>query len=318
MPVLPALQPLFDAIGASGDRTGDLPVAEARAMAHAAMEQRIIGFYASPEPLPRESEHRVAVAGGRIRVRCYSPASGAEPLPCHVYFHGGGFWLGALDHFDALCRAVAWDVRCVVAAVDYRLAPEHKFPVAAEDSYAALVWVIEHAAELGIDRSRVSVGGVSAGGNLAAVTALMARDRNGPALALQVLEVPVLDLADWTPLEIPGEGLVLPSGKDRYCEYYLEEPSQAALPYVSPLLAPDLSGLPPALIMCAEYDPLAAEGRAYAERLVEAGVRAEHHCWAGQFHGAQPMAALIPQEAATYRSAIAAALRHAYGTVDAD
>lgn len=316
MPVLPALQPLFAAITAGAGATDDRPVAEARAMTHAAMEQFIVGFYAPAEPLPGETDHRLPVAGATITLRIYSPAGrdGGSPLPCHLYMHGGGFWLGTLDHFDALCRSLARDAGCVVAAVDYRLAPEHKFPAAAEDSYAALLWVVEHAAELGVDPTRISVGGVSAGGNLAAVVSLMARDRGGPLPVMQVLEVPITDLSDWEPLRIPEEGLELPSGKDRYCEHYLDDAEQARLPYASPLLAPDLTGLPPALVMCAQYDPLAAEGKAYADRLAQANVPVEHHCWEGQFHGAQPMAALIPEEAAAYQAVTVAALRRAYGT----
>lgn len=277
------------------------------------MERLVTGYYGPAEPLPHESDHSIRVAGGSITVRIYAPDNAnREQLPCHVYFHGGGFWLGTLDHFDALCRSLAREAGCMVASVGYRLAPENKFPAAAEDGYAALMWISEEAAGLGIDPARLSVGGVSAGGNLATVVAMMARDRNGPSLVLQVLEVPVLDLVNHAPLRISEEQMELPSGKDLYCAHYLTDASQATLPYVSPLLADDLTGLPPALIMCAEYDPLAAEGAAYARRLAEAGVRVEHKCWPGQFHGAQPMAALIPDEAAAYQTQIASALRTAF------
>lgn len=311
MPVLPALQPLFAAITGNQAPPDDLPIAALRQSTHAALENFIVGFYAEAEPLDIEDDHAVPVGGGTIAVRIYAPRSDS-PLPCHVYYHGGGFWAGSLDHFDALCRATARDANCAVAAVDYRLAPEHKFPIAAEDSFAAFLWLREHARELNIDPSRISVGGVSAGGNLAAVVSLMARDREQAAPLLQVLEVPVLDLADWTPLLIPSEGIELPSGKDRYCEYYLTDQAQAASPYVSPLLAPDLSGLCPALILCAEYDPLAAEGKAYADRLAAAGVPAEYHLFRGQFHGAQPMAKLIPDEAAAYQAVVVDALKRAF------
>jgi acetyl esterase len=249
--------------------------------------------------------------GGTIAVRLYGPAGNEAALPCHVYFHGGGL----LDHFNPLCRALARDAGCIVAAVDYRLAPE-QFPVAAEDSYSALLCLAAKADKLGIDPERISVGGVSAGGNPAAVTALMARDRHGPALVLQVLEVPITDLSSHEPLRIPAEGLLIPSGKETYCEHYLSDCTEALLPYVSPLLAPNLAGLPPALIMCAEYDSLAAEGAAYAHRLAEAGIPVDYTCWRGQFHGAQPMAALIPEEAAAYQAQLVGALRRAYGTLD--
>jgi acetyl esterase len=274
------------------------------------MEQFVVGFYAPAEPLPREIELQVTVDDGQVTVRLYAPESDGHPLPCHIYFHGGGFWLGRLDHFDALCRTIARDAGCAVAAVDYRLAPEHKFPAAPEDSYAALLWVSENADALGIDRARISVGGVSAGGNLATVVSMMARDRGGPDIVLQVLEVPVLDLSTDEPLRI--DGLELPPGKNTYRRHYLDDPSQALLPYVSPLLAPSVAKLPPALIMCAEYDPLAAEGEAYAKRLRADDVPVEHYCWPSQFHGAQPMAKLIPQVAASYQSILAIALRRAF------
>jgi len=281
------------------------------------MERLVTAFYPDTARSAREADLSIPVVGGSITVRLYSPEDRGKPLPCHVYYHGGGFWLGTLDHFDALCRAIARDAHCIVASVDYRLAPEHKFPTAPKDCYAALCWLAANAEDLGVDPTRLSVGGVSAGGNLAAVVSLMARERNGPALCLQVLEVPVLDLSWQDPLRIADEGIELPSGKDVYCAYYLRDSAETRLPHVSPLLAPDLHGLPPALIMCAEYDPLAAEGKAYAERLASAGVTVEHVCWPGQFHGAQPMAKLIPDEAAAYQARLVAALKTAYATGDA-
>lgn len=314
MPVLPALKPLFDAISGTRPGAAPQPPAEARAAIHAAMERNIIGFYAPHDPLPVERDYRVEVPGDVITVRLYAPADRTSPLPCHVYFHGGSFWLGTLDHFDPLCRGLAKDAGCIVAAVDYRLAPEHRFPTAPEDCYAALLWVVRHAAELGVDASRVSVGGASAGGNLAAVVALMARDRGGPPLALQVLEIPITDLTCDEPLRAQDEGVLLPSDKPQVRERYLSNAADAFSPFASPLLAPDLRNLPPALIMCAEYDPLCAEGAAYARRLVEAGVAVEHHCWQGQFHGAQPLAALIPAEAAAYQAELVRALRRAHAS----
>lgn len=315
MPVLPALRPLFERIGAMGG--GRPPVglssAELRDLAHAGLENNITCFYANEALLPREQDYAVRVDGGAITVRVYAPDD-AAPLPCHVYLHGGGFWLGRLDDFDPLCRGLAREAGCAVASVDYRLAPEHKFPTAAKDAYAALTWVRENAADLGLDAKRISIGGVSAGGNLAAVACLMARDRGAPAPVLQVLEVPVLDLENQNPLSVPELGLELPSGKDVYCAHYLSHPDEAAYADASPLLADDLSRLPGALIMCAQYDPLAPEGKAYAERLAASGVPVEYRLWEGQFHGAQPMARLIPAEAAAYQTVMATALRRAYGS----
>jgi acetyl esterase len=315
MPVLPALNTLFDGIAAGASRPAPQPpppAAQARAAIHAVLERNVVAFYAPHAPLAREADYSVAVPDGVIRVRLYASTSPDVARPCHLYLHGGGFWVGALDHFDVLCRALAEDAECVVVSVDYRLAPEHKFPTAAEDCYAALLWVAAHAPELGVDPARISVGGVSAGGNLAAVVALMARDRGGPRLALQVLEIPITDLTDLAPLRVPAEDLVLPSGKDEYAGHYLADPAEAATPYASPLLAPDLSGLPPALVMTAEYDAFAAEGAAYARRLAEAGVPVEHRCWEGQFHGSQQLAALIPAEAAAYQAQLVSALRRAW------
>jgi acetyl esterase len=312
-PVLTPLQPLFRRLTAERPAGPKLTTAEARTAAHAMMEESFVAYYAPQAPLAEEADHRIAVDGGSIAVRVYSPgAPGGEALPCHLYLHGGGFWLGTLDHFDPLCRALARDAGCVVASVDYRLAPEHKFPAAAEDSYAALLWVAANAGALGVDPARISVGGMSAGGDLAAVVALMARDRDGPALVLQILEAPVTDLSKGAPLEVPSEGVVLAPGNASYAQLYLADPAQALDPYASPLRAPDLAGLPPALVMCAEYDTLAAEGKAYATRLGEAGVSVEYRCWEGQFHGSQQMAALIPEEAAAYQDMLVSALRRAY------
>lgn len=315
MPVLPALRPLFDVIIASSQNPADdMPIAERRASTHRAMQQFVTGFYAPVPALPIEKDCSIPVAGGSIMIRIYSPDHPTKPLPGHVYFHGGGFWLGTLDHFDPLCRAVARDAECVVVAVDYRLAPEHKFPTPLEDCYAAYTWVRTQAGTLGIDPDRISTGGVSAGGNLAAAVSMMARDRDAPLPVQQILEVPITDLSDWSPAVFAEEGLTLPSGKDEYCAHYLAEPLQTRDPRASPLLADSLAGLPPTLVMCAEYDPLAREGKAYADRLREAGVPVEHRCWPGQFHGAQPMAALIPEEAAAYHQEIVETLRRAFGT----
>src|SRR5215210_6153816 len=178
MPVDPAIQPMLDAVAAAPPPDLDASINDQRANAHRMME---MSFVALAEPGPEVAgviDKAVPVDGGEINVRIYTPI-GALPRPAHVYFHGGGFWLGNLDHFDSTCREICAGAECVVVSVDYRLAPEYKFPTAPEDCYAGLCWAVDHASELGIDRSRVSVGGASAGGNLAAVVALMARDRGG-------------------------------------------------------------------------------------------------------------------------------------------
>ena len=313
MPILPQLQPFFEGIMASSQARDERPPAEARAAMHAMIETSFNAFVAPQAPLPSEVDHEVPVNGGAILVRVYRPVLSPSPLPCHIYLHGGGFWLGTLGHGDNICRAIATEAGCVVVSVDYRLAPEHKYPAPAEDCYAALVWVAGHAGELGIDASRISVGGSSAGGNLAAVVALMARDRAGPGLVLQILDIPVTDQTWTDPLVIAEEDLVVPMGKEQYRGYYLQDLAAATEPYASPLRAADLSGLPPALVMTAEYDGLRPEGEAYAKRLDESGVQTRYHCWKGQFHGSQNLSALIPEEAAAYQAMIVGALRNAYG-----
>jgi acetyl esterase len=155
-------------------------------------------------------------------------------------------------------------------------------------------------------------GGASAGAKLAAATALMTRDRKGPALVLQVLEIPVVDFTDPDPLCITDEGVKVSSGKEQYRDYYLSDLTDASHPYASPLLAKDFKNLPPAVVMCAQYDPLRAEGEAYAKQLIRAGVNVEWRTWEGQFHGSQHLAALIPGEVAAYELQIAQALQCAY------
>jgi acetyl esterase len=317
MPVLAPLQPFLTAmIASSGTPPAERPVAEARAAMHAMIDASFGALVAQHAPAASERDLRIPVTDGEITIRIYSPARTKSPLPCHLHLHGGGFWLGTLDQSNSACRGLVSGAGCVVVSVDYRLAPEHKFPTAPEDCYAALLWVTNHADSLGIDTARVSIGGGSAGATLATVVSLMARDRRGPALVLQVLEIPVTDFTDADPKCITEDGHIVPSGKEQYRAYYLSDIAEANNPYASPLLAPDLTGLPPALVMCAEYDPLRAEGQAYAKRLKDAGVSVECRCWPGQFHGSQHLASLIPDEVAAFENQVVRALKRSYGTLD--
>ena len=297
MNLLPGLQEAFDSMVRMGAPPEGLSVAEQRGWLHERIDETFTSMNEQRGPVASEVDHTVPVDGGEITARVYRPDSDG-PLPGYLYLHGGGFWLGTLEQSDSGCRGIATDAACVVVSVDYRLAPEHKFPTAAEDAYAALLWTVDHADELGIDPSRLAVGGGSAGGNLAAAVALMARDRGGPVLVLQVLEVAVLDLTR------PGRADSI--GR------YVDDPDEAKNPYASPLLAPDLAGLPPAIVMSAEYDALRVDDTEYSERLRDAGVAVEECCWEGQFHGSMQLAKLIPDEARAYHEQIVAALRRAF------
>ena len=236
-------------------------------------------------PVARVEDMCVPGPAHDIPVRVYTP-SGEGPFPVLVYFHGGGWVVGDLETQDADCRTIVNAAECVVVSVDYRLAPEHKFPVAAEDAYLATRWVAENSARLAGNGAPIAVGGTSAGGNLAAVVALMARDRGGPALACQVLSVPVIDHDfDTDSYRRNGEDYVLTRAEMRwFWGHYLTTTDDAADPYASPLRAPDLSRLPPALVQTAEYDPLRDEGRAYADRLSAGGVPVTYRCYEGMIH----------------------------------
>jgi len=259
-------------------------------------------------PEPRETVDRmVPVDGGEIRVRLYRP-HGNGPHPLYVFFHGGGWCQGTLQEREARCRAVSAGAHCIVASVDYRMAPENQFPVPPEDCYAATRWLVDHAEELAIDPGRVAVGGESAGANLAAVVCLMSRDRGGPAICHQWLDVPATDstLAQSGHREVPDGYLLDAAVIDDYTAHYLADPAQATDPYCSPLLAPDLSHLPPAWIMTAEFDKLRGDGEAYAAALEAAGVPVKHTRLAGHVHASFAFTRLVPSAAAYERQAIAA------------
>ena len=289
-----------------------LPAAELRARADEGLCARLAEHASAGPAVAATKDHRVPVQGGDITVRVYTP-HGKGPFPAHLYLHGGGFWMGTLDHFDAACRDMAEGAGCVVASVAYRLAPEHPFPIPLEDCYAALSWLVAHARDLDVDADRVSVGGASAGGNLAAAVALLTKERGGPPLVLQVLEIPVLDLAGTTPSmeELAGVTGTSKEAMEQYRRFYVGDGDRTA-PLVSPLLAPDLSGLPPALILTAEFDPLRDEGEAYGQHLRRAGVDATVVRRRGQIHGAHILDKLLPDEVAEYRAVLNGGLREAY------
>ena len=238
----------------------------------------------------------IAGPAGDIPVRVYTP-HGSGPFGCLVYFHGGGWVIGDIEGTNAICRTVAARAGCKVVSVGYRLAPEFKFPVPLDDCYAATEWVVENAAEIGIDGSKIAVGGDSAGGNLAAAVAIKARDADGPAIALQVLVYPVTNHSyDTQSYKDNGEGHLLTTElMTWFWDQYLESADDGRNPLASPLRASDLSGLPPAVVITAEYDPLRDEGEAYASALSSAGVAVTQKRFDGQIHAFWQMLAVFEQ-----------------------
>ncbi len=293
------------------DRRDDTSTMVQRRTASAATARRLGWTVMAKGPEPAaQLDHVVPVHGGRIIVRTYRP-HGPGPFPLHVFLHGGGWCVGTLDERDPRCRVIAAGADCTVASVDYRMAPENAWPTAPEDAYAALRWLVTEADDLEIDASRISVGGESAGANLAAVMCLMARDRSGPAIAHQWLDVPATDLTMTQPsIHSTPSGLLLDyEDMVRYRDHYLTDPDQMTHPYVSPLHAEDLSGLPPAWIMTCGNDPLRDDGTAYADALEAAGVPVERRRLEGHVHPSFAFTRLVPSAAAYEREAVAALRR---------
>ena len=286
-----------------------LPLAEARAVRAEMIEA------GGPEQAVAEVQNRsVPGAAGPIAVRVYRPAKN-ETLPVLVFFHGGGFVICNLDTHDRQCRALANASGCAVISVDYRLAPEHKYPAAVEDTYAATRYIAEHAAEFGVDPDRMAVGGDSAGGNLATVVALLSRDRGGPRLKFQLLIYPVVDFYDESPsMQQYAEGHFLTrAGMDWFTESYLPSREAGLEPSASPLNAKDLRGLPPAMIITGECDPLRDQGEAYARKLQAAGVPVELKRYEGMIHPFFQFAAVLDTAKVAIKDA-ASALRAALGS----
>jgi acetyl esterase/lipase len=250
-----------------------------------------------------KEDRRIPGAEGApdVAIRIYRPKASADgPRPGIFEIHGGGFVAGSIQMMDPWCQAIAVEQDAVVVSVEYRLAPEHPFPAGLDDCYAALCWTAENAAELGIDPSRLAIAGQSAGGGLAAATALLARDRGGPALCFQLLEIPELDDRLETPSMRAFDDTPLwnrPNAVWSWRHYLGADHEGEVSPYAAPARAEDLSGLPPAYISTMEFDPLRDEGLIYAMRLLEAGVSVEVHSFPGTFHGSS----LVPGAAVTRR-----------------
>ena len=281
MPVDPQIRALLDR-GTGVPATHTLPVAEARRQ----YEARIV-LMAPPPQMAKVLERRIDGPEGTIALRINTPAGGG-PFPLMMFFHGSGFVLCSLDTHDGMCRNLAAGIGCVVVSVDYRLAPEHKFPKGLDDCLAATRWAADNAVELGIDSALIMVAGDSAGGNMAAVTALRLRDQGGPGLCGQMLLYPVTDYhTPGTPSYVEnadGYGLTRDTMK-WFWAHYLTDPAEAENPHASPLRARDFAGLPPAYVSSAEYDPLRDEAERYGMRLRQAGVPTEITRFPGMNHG---------------------------------
>lgn len=309
MPLDPAAKALMEQLDVGGGfRLEELSPSEAREAfsAMASLDGEVVEM-ASVEDASFAGPH------GAVPVRIYRPRD-ADTLPVVLYFHGGGFVIGNLDTHDSTCRRMAQSADCVVISVDYRLAPEHPYPAAADDCYAALQWVADSAESLRVDSSRLVVAGDSAGGNLAAVVAQMARDRNGPAVSFQLLIYPATDSnCDTDSMRENAEGYFLTRAAMRwFWGHYLSGAESSREPYNSPLSAESLANLPPAYVITAEFDPLRDEGEEYARRLADSGVSVRLRRYDGMIHGFVTMAAMLPQGGEAIRE-IAASLRMLFG-----
>jgi acetyl esterase len=299
---------LLDVIAQQGNpQLSAMRVADARAMREA---QKL-----PPGPATDVRDHSIAGPGGALPIREYRPIGAKQTIGALVYFHGGGFVLGSIESHDAVCRQLAVDTGCAVFSVEYRLAPEHKFPSGIDDAVAATRWAHEHAAKLDIDPRRIAVGGDSAGAALATAVAIIAKREAGPAIAFQLLLYPVTDLRSFdTPsYKENAEGYYLTlASMVWFRDHYLSSVEQRSEPLASPLGCTELHGLPPALVITAEHDPLRDEGEAYARALQAAGVRCKLTRYDGAIHAFVSMYAYLDVGKAALGEA-AAAVREAIG-----
>lgn len=291
--------------------THTLPVAEARAY----YRDRRSVTQPTPPDVAKLQDLQATGLNGSVPVRLVRPWGSDETavLPVLVYFHGGGWVIGDLDTHDALCRELANQAQCAVVSVDYRMGPENRFPAAVDDCIAATRWVHEHASELHLDASRLAVGGDSAGGNLAAVVSIAARDAGDLPIVFQLLIYPATDQHRKSPSHTEnGQGYLLTRDTmDYFVGHYIADPAQYDDWRASPLLREDLGRLPPALVLTAGFDPLRDEGMAYAERLTAAGNAASSVCFEREIHGFITMGKVL-DEANVAVGLCAAELRRAF------
>jgi acetyl esterase len=311
MPLDIQMKSVLDAMAAAGNPAfHTLTPREARRIAAARPQP------GQPEPVAKVEDRKIPSSAGDIPIRIYTPP-GIPPFGVLVYFHGGGWVLGDIAMTDQPCRLLANASGCMVVSVEYRLAPEHKFPAAPEDCYAATRWVCDNAPSLNIDPVRIAVGGTSAGATLAAAVALMARDRGGPHLAYQLLVYPATssELTSASHAEFAKDNYYVLSRADMewFWGHYLAGDGDRTNPYACPAYAKTLTGLPPAFVITAEYDPLRDEGEAYAARLSDENVSTILKRYDGVTHGFFGMPGLLEKAKVAIADA-AQALRNAIGT----
>ncbi|WP_110928542.1 alpha/beta hydrolase [Bacillus massiliglaciei] len=254
-----------------------------------------VSYPQKKEPV-KETEDRILQLGGRnIPVRIYRPEGSGE-MPALVYYHGGGWVTGSIDSHDPICRVIANTAECAVISVDYRLAPEHPFPAAVHDAYDSLLWIYREAGRLGIDKKRIAVGGDSAGGNLAAVACIMAKERKTPEILHQLLIYPSTGYTEEPPsMKENAQGYLLTKETMKWFrKHYFTHQEDERNPYASPILYPKLSGLPPATIITAEYDPLRDVGKAYGEKLKNHGVPVTYLNYPDLIHGFASFIGFVP------------------------
>ncbi|MBA2587237.1 MAG: alpha/beta hydrolase [Alphaproteobacteria bacterium] len=302
--------PLHPQAALAIQRAGDLPTNLSPAELRLAYEtQRLILL---PEKPAMAVTFQLSIPSdyGPIPARFYRASKGADPCPLLVYFHGGGFMLGSLALYDTTCRRLATNGDCAVLSVDYRLAPETLFPGAVLDAYAATRWAFDHAKMLNIDPDKIAVGGDSAGGNLAAVLAQMALDSGEFKVALQILIYPMTDQSRAYPsYERNASGYMLTTAALHwFMDNYIPDHANRLDPRASPMLRPSLQGLPPALVISAEFDPLVDENEAYAKRLREAGVPTDYVCFPGMIHPFFTLGGVV-EDTAKAEALVGAAMR---------
>ncbi|TCI26302.1 alpha/beta hydrolase [Exiguobacterium sp. SH5S4] len=259
-------------------------------------EDEVLTRFQHKEHVHEVEDLDLSLPGRTLPIRIYR--SGATTAPALVYYHGGGYVTGSIETHDAICRTLANEVDCTVISVGYRLAPEHKFPAPVEDAYDALVWIGEHASELNVDASRLAVGGDSAGGTLATVSALITSERGGPSLVHQLLFYPVTGTEENLPLSLIdyATGYLLDEGLIRWFQQqYFNDENELTHPYASPILSDRLEQLPATTLLTAEYDPLRDVGRAYANKLISLGVPVTYKNYGGLIHGFTNYYAFVPE-----------------------